>query len=139
MTDKVKAKLRGWNARCLSRITGRDFRDEIVEPAFNLLNTCRTRARRLRWAGHILRSEESNLLHRVLLAQTEHEIRSGHSGAGGLLMDARFSSTDALLDLAGDRKCWDKAVRELLPEKEEKPRKRKLEESGVKWSLFNVA
>ena len=96
-----------------------------MDPAFNLLD--RIRARRLRWAGHILRSEESNLLRRVLLAQTEHELSSGHSGAGGLLMDVSFSSMEELLDLAEDRKGWNKAVRELLPEKEETPRKRKLE------------
>ena len=42
-------------------------------------------------------------------------------------MDVSFSSMEELLDLAEDRKGWNKAVRELLPEKEETPRKRKLE------------
>jgi hypothetical protein len=68
MTQKAKAKIKGWNARCLSRVTGRDFRAETVDPSFDILG--RLRSRRLSWAGHILCSEESNLLRRVLLAQT---------------------------------------------------------------------
>jgi hypothetical protein len=70
MAQKAKAKIKGWNAKCLSRITGRDFRAETVDPSFDMLG--RLRSRCLSWAGHIPRSEESNLLlllRRVLLAQ----------------------------------------------------------------------
>jgi hypothetical protein len=56
MGAKIKAKIRGWNARCLSLITGRGYRDETVEPSFGALS--RLRSRRLRWAGQILRAEE---------------------------------------------------------------------------------
>jgi hypothetical protein len=118
MTEKVKAKIRGWNARCLSRITGRDFRAETVEPSFDMLG--RLRSRRLRWAGHILRSEESNLLRRVLLAQTEQELKAGRSAIGGLLMDVNFETVEGLLEQAQDRKGWGKAVRGLLPKKKGK-------------------
>jgi hypothetical protein len=61
-----------------------------VEPSFDMLG--RLRSRRLCWAGHILRSEESNLLRRVLLAQTEQELKAGRSAIGGLLMDVKFET-----------------------------------------------
>jgi hypothetical protein len=116
MTEKVKAKIRGWNARCLALITGRDYREETVEPSFDML--ARLRSRRLRWAGHILRAEESNLLRRVLLAQTEQDLRSGCRAKGGLLMDVQYSSMEELLSLAEDRDVWRSMVTELLPEAE---------------------
>ena len=116
MGAKVKAKIRGWNARCLSLITGRGYRDETVEPSFDVLS--RLRSRRLRWAGQILRAEESNLLRRVLLAQTEQELQRGKVAAGGLLMDVEFASMDELLKLAVDTKGWGRAVRALMPESE---------------------
>ena len=116
--EKTKATIRGWNARCLARITGREYRAETVEPSFDLLS--RLRSRRLRWAGHILRSDELNLLRRVLLAQTEQELMEGSSVAsgGGLLMDAKFCSVEDLLLQAQDKKGWRVAVRELLPDSE---------------------
>jgi len=123
MGEKTKATIRGWNARCLARITGREYRAETVEPSFDLLS--RLRSRRLRWAGHILRSDELNLLRRVLLAQTEQELKEGNSAAsGGLLMDAKFSSVEDLLLQAQDKKGWRVAVRELLPESEKDKEKR---------------
>jgi hypothetical protein len=131
LTDKVKAKIRGWNARCLSRITERDIRAETVEPSFDLL--ARLRARRLRWAGHILRSEESNLLRRVLLAQAAKELEAGRRAAGGLLMDVEFGSVEELLSQAQDRKGWSRTVRQLLPE-EEQTKQREKEGSGEKFS-----
>jgi hypothetical protein len=81
---KTLASLRGWNARCLAAMTGRSFRDETVDPTFDLVS--RLRSRRLRWAGHILRMEESNLMRKVLLASVELGLESRH--AGGILMDA---------------------------------------------------
>jgi hypothetical protein len=56
MAEKVKAKIQSWNARCLSRITGRGFGAKTVGPSCDL--PARLPSRRLRWAGHILRSEE---------------------------------------------------------------------------------
>ena len=117
-TEKIKAKIRGWNARCLTVITGRDFREETVEPSFDLV--ARLRSRRLRWAGHILRLEESSLLRKVLLAQAQVE----GSGSGGLLDDApAFGSTEDLLELAQDRDGWREMVQALLPAGDPKSRK----------------
>ena len=116
--EKAMRQLRGWNARCLAAITGRDFREETVEPTFDLLG--RLRSRRLRWAGHILRLEKSSLLRQVLLAQAAQSLeRTGGAEAGGLLMDAPgFESIEQLLALVGDRVGWRNAVHALLPEEE---------------------
>ena len=44
-----------WNARRLSFITDREIRDEYLVPSFDIV--ARIRARRLTWAGHLLRSK----------------------------------------------------------------------------------
>jgi hypothetical protein len=126
--EKSMRQLRGWNARCLVVITGRDHRDETVEPTFDLLG--RLRSRRLRWAGHILRLEEASLLRRVLLAQVEDELQgaaaAGARAAGGLLMDAaQYSSVEELLVLARDRKGWQAGVHALLPAGERRKKNKK--------------
>jgi hypothetical protein len=111
---KAQASLRGWNARCLAAMTGRSYRDETLEPTFDLVS--RLRSRRLRWAGHILRLEETSLLRRVLLAQVEQDLHKGKSEPGGVLMDClRFKSVEQLLLLAADREEWGGAVTALLP------------------------
>jgi hypothetical protein len=113
---KTLASLRGWNARCLAAMTGRSFRDETVEPTFDLVS--RLRSRRLRWAGHILRLEESNLMRKVLLASVELGLESGRE-QGGILMDAlAFDSVEQLLLLAGDRVGWRDSVIALLPKQD---------------------
>jgi hypothetical protein len=125
--EKSMRQLRGWNARCLVIITGRDYRAETVEPTFDLLG--RLRSRRLRWAGHILRLEEASLLRRVLLAQVEEELQGGAArarAAGGLLKDAApYSSVEELLVLARDRKGWQASVHALLPAQERVKKKKK--------------
>ena len=124
-SEKIKAKLRGWNARCLSVITGRGFREETVKPSFDLV--ARLRSRRLRWAGHILRMEESSLLRQVLLAQSKVEGRA----TGGLLADApEYESTEELLELAQDRDGWREVVQALLPAEDPKSRANQKHEPG---------
>ena len=91
----------------------------------------RLRSRRLRWAGHILRSDETNLLRRVLLAQTVKELMTGGRAAGGLLMDVKFKTVEGLLELAQDRKGWGKMVRELLPKSERSVQLQMEEEENI--------
>jgi exonuclease III len=113
--QKVLKKLRGWNARCLVVLTGRDYREETVEPSFDLV--ARLRSRRLRWAGHILRQEETSLLRRVFVAQLRQALEEGGIRPGSLLMDAPdFETVEQLEEMAGDREAWRYAVRMLLPE-----------------------
>ena len=115
--EKVVKKLRGWNARCLVVITGRDYREETVDPSFDLV--ARLRSRRLRWAGHILRQEETSLLRRVFVAQLRQALEEGGIRPGSLLMDApALETVEQLVEMAGDREAWRDAVRTrmLLPE-----------------------
>ena len=57
MPQKLEDSLRGWNARCLAVITGREISQEHRHPTFDLV--AKLRARRLKWAGQILRQEPS--------------------------------------------------------------------------------
>ena len=66
---KALSSLKGWNARCLCRITGRDVADECRHPTIDLPEE--PRPRRLRWAGHVLRLDETHLVKRTLLARAE--------------------------------------------------------------------
>merc|ERR1712216_805274 len=72
------ASLRGWNARCLARITERSFWEETVDPSFDLV--ANLRAQRLRWLGHVLRMEESRWIRRTVTQM--------HNYDGSIFMDA---------------------------------------------------
>ena len=58
-----------WNARCPSRITGRDMADECRHLAIDL--PTEPRARWLHWAGHVLRLDKTHLTERMLLTRAE--------------------------------------------------------------------
>lgn len=62
-------RINGWNSKCLRIITGGSIHDEAKEPTVDLVALLG--ARRLRWAGHILRMDEHHLLRKVLLARCE--------------------------------------------------------------------
>jgi hypothetical protein len=144
LSEKIKSKIKGWNARCLSVMTGREIRDETVEPSFDMLS--RLRSRRLKWAGHILRMEEASLNRRVLLAQVQAELEAGCSEEGGLLMDApAYESVEQLVELAANKVAWGVEVLALLPasdpSKREKKKKKEEENScgfGVDGKLTQV-
>ena len=54
MTPDVRAALNGANASMVSKITGRDIRDEVTDgKSFDLVKWIRVR--KLQWLGHILR------------------------------------------------------------------------------------
>ena len=55
MHPKILTSLTNWCARCLSVITGRSIPDEHRHPSFDLV--AKLRARRLRWAGQVLRQD----------------------------------------------------------------------------------
>ena len=88
MPQKLEDSLRGWNARCLAAITGREISQEHRQPTFDLI--ARLRARRLKWAGQILRLEPKDslrLVHQVLMTAAMHDLAAGNSKRS-LLMDA---------------------------------------------------
>ena len=103
MPPKLEASLRGWNARCLAVITGREISQEHRHPTFDLIS--KLRARRLKWAGQILRSEpEDNLVHQVLVDVARHDLITDKPRRS-LLMDAdHYTTAEELIALAMDKK-----------------------------------
>jgi exonuclease III len=107
LTEKAVTALRAWNARRLAMITGREIREEYLSPAFDLVGCAR--ARRLKWAGQLLRAKESFLPRRVALEELG---RTGGQGQpGGIFQDApKGVSVEELVELACDRVLWDRMV-----------------------------
>ena len=83
--------------------SGRDIRDEYKNPTVDLVG--QLRARRLRWAGKVLRREEEYLVRKVLLK----ELQEWPAGApGGVLQDAPgFDSPAQLVQAAYDVELWE--------------------------------
>ena len=103
LTEKNQAKLKGWNARNLAIITGREIAEESSEPTVDILKMLK--ARRLRWVGHVLRGKETNLVRQVLM-----EMEQPYS-PGSVLMNApKHESMAELVELANDREGWREIV-----------------------------
>ena len=105
MPQKLEDPLRGWGARCLATTTTREAPQVHRQPTFDLI--AKLRARRLKWAGQILRLEpEDSLVHQVLVAAAMHmhDLAAGNSRRS-LLMDAEeYTAAEELLALAANRK-----------------------------------
>jgi hypothetical protein len=125
MDPKTQASLKGWNARCLSVITGREIADEHRHPTYNLDHALR--ARRLRWAGQLLRKEQDmSLPTQVIIALLQHDIDTENMERYSLLMDApSFSNVEEAVKMAKDIHMWAKIIRELDPTLSNDPHKRK--------------
>ena len=99
--DRAANAVRGWNARRLALISGREIRDEYVGPSVDLLGM--VRARRMKWVGEILRLEEDRLLRNAL--EVEWDQQGG--SCGGLLRDVpEVDSFSQLIDIASDSDLW---------------------------------
>ena len=116
MHPKILTSLTNWCARCLAVITGRSIPDEHRHPSFDLV--AKLRARRLRWAGQVLRQDtEQSLVKQVLLALAKHDLEQQNNSRGSLLMDAPgFKTVEELLELAEDTHGWADEVRKLDPD-----------------------
>ena len=109
--------MKGWNARCLAIITGREISEECRKPTYDLVK--KLRARRLRWAGQVLREDlNQSLIKQVLLAIVGHDLETNTKiKRWSLLMDApHFASTEELQRLAADEHGWASRVRDLDPD-----------------------
>jgi len=106
MNEKMRTKLRGWNSRCLHRITGRTYREEAISPTFDLVAS--VLSRRQKWLGHVLRSEPTFLAWRVLLGEVaSHKEQGLEYQHGSLLSEApRHGSVEELVELAEQRDEW---------------------------------
>ena len=98
-------------------MTGREIRDEYGVPSFDLV--ARIRARRLTWAGHLLRAKEKYLPRRIALAQLQPDMER-HTCLGtttGLFQDApERKSIPEMVVLARDRTGWRRRVEHIEPE-----------------------
>ena len=106
-------------------ITGREIADEHRHPTYNLDHALR--ARRLRWAGQILRKEhEESLTTQVLTALLQHDLDTNNTERYSLLTDApRFSNAEEAIEMAKDTHMWAKVIRELDPTLSNDPLKKK--------------
>lgn len=106
MDEGTQRSLRGWCARLVSKITGRSIREECCSPTYPLVQ--KVRARRARWLGHILRSDERYLVRQVLVAQFGYMLQCGvQYPVGSIMQDApAHSSMEQLITMAEDRDEW---------------------------------
>ena len=103
---RTMAKINGWNARCLSILSGRSVHEEARWPSVDLVSALRVR--RLSWLGHILRRDDTRLTKRVLML-SQQPYRDG-----SLMMDAPpHASMDELQEIAQDRGEWTNIVNAL--------------------------
>ena len=102
-------QVNGFNARCLSKITKREIREEARDPTFDLCLFLRSQ--RLSFLGHLLRADESNMVRQVIMARgTLHR-------NGDLFMDAPdHSSIAELTAIATDRDQWRELVKTIAGE-----------------------
>jgi len=100
LTPKVLSSLKGFNARNLAIITGKEIKEESgIHPTVDVIGM--VRARRLRWVGHVLRAHDDYLPRQVVLGMEKPY------PAGSILMDApKHDSMEELVVLAGDRDEW---------------------------------
>ena len=103
LDSRVAGMLGSWNAKRLALITGREIRAEQAVPTFGLVDWLR--ARRLQWAGHLLRCDDrENLAARVARVELRRHCEAG--GSFGLFMDAPVMSEEEVLEVAADRDLW---------------------------------
>ena len=116
MHPKILTSLTNWCAICLSVTTGKSTPDEHKHPPFDLV--AKLRARRLGWAGQVLRQDtEQSLVKQVLLALAKHDLEQQNNSKGSLLIDAPgFKTVGGLLELAEDTHGWADEVRKLDPD-----------------------
>ena len=98
LTKAVSRILNGFNSRCLHEITGEEYRDTAVSPAYNLLLS--VRKRRLRYQGHLLRLPHDSVVRRTFIAMAGGGNRYPE---GSLFMDCQGSELKDIETLAVHR------------------------------------
>ena len=110
ITEKVTKWVGAWNARRLSFITDREIRDEYLVTSFDIV--ARIKARRLTWAGHLLREKEEHLPRRVAVARLKSDLQERGSlrTTYGMFQDApdhnTFEEPIGLENMAQSRRFW---------------------------------
>ena len=102
LTKAVSRILNGFNSRCLHVITGEEYRDTAISPAYNLLLA--VRQRRLRYLGHFLRLPRDSVVRRTLIAMTDGDNPNRYP-EGSIFMDCQGSELKDLETLASEPHC----------------------------------
>ena len=84
----VSGILNGFNSRCVHVITGEEYRDTAISPAYNLLLA--VRQRRLHYLGHLLRLPPESVVRRTLIAMTDGDNPNRYP-EGSISMDCQGS------------------------------------------------
>ena len=103
--------LNGFNSRCLHVITGEEYRDTAISPAYNLLLA--VRQRRLRYLGHLLRLPRDSVVRRTLIAMTDGDNLNRYPEES-IFMDCQGSELKNLETLAVNRTAWRHKVATLV-------------------------
>ena len=104
----VTKMVNGFNSRCLSIITGEDYRETAVRPEFDLVAT--VMKRRLRFAGHTLRMDTDRLLRRTFITY----LKSWTTRPAGTVLHGLDSMPiDEIETLARNRRAWSRHVNSL--------------------------
>ena len=109
LTDSIRKSINGFNSRCLSTITGKDFRETATHPDFNNIISAIMR-RRLQFVGHILRIDSQRLLRRTFIAI----ISSSPRPSGSLLHGLVSMTLDEIISLASNRRDWSRQINSLF-------------------------
>lgn len=105
LKPKSLRTLNGWNSRHLHIITGRTFREEALQPSYDLVRAIRQS--RHRWLGHVLRMSPKRLIHQAIVA---HGSTGPSYPPGSILMDCGDVPVAELIQLAANRKAWELSV-----------------------------
>ena len=99
LDEALCASLRGWCARCLTHITNRSTTEECKDPPYPLVS--KSRQRRLRWLGHILRKQERSLVRKMVLEVASQCLNGKQLTSKTILMDtAIHKSVEELVEKA---------------------------------------
>ena len=105
--QKLSQILNGFNSRCLHVITGEEYSDTAISPAYNLLLA--VWQRRLRYLGHLLRLPRDS----VLIAMTDGDNPNCYP-EGSIFMGCQGSELKDLETLAVNRTAWRHKVATLV-------------------------
>ena len=83
-------------------ITGEEYRDTAISPAYNLLLA--VRQRRLRYLGHLLRLPRDSVVRRTLIAMTDGDNPKRYP-EGSIFMDCQGSELKDLGDPGSEPHC----------------------------------
>ena len=110
LTKAVSRILNGFNSRCLHVITGEEYHDTAIYPAYLLLAV---RQRRLRYLGHLLHLPCDSVVRRTLIAMTDGDNPNCHP-EWSIFMDCQDSEVKDLETLAVNRTAWRHKVAALV-------------------------